>query len=49
MCHFSERDHLDRDLMESKKSNTFLDAALKSKTENLLEVQKEVSQSNYNQ
>ena len=49
MCHFSERDHLDRDLMELKKSNTILDAALKSKTENLLEVQKEVSQSNYNQ
>nr|XP_058960451.1 progesterone-induced-blocking factor 1-like [Pocillopora verrucosa] len=38
----SERDHLDRDLMELKKSNTFLDAALKSKTENLLEVQKEL-------
>lgn len=28
--------------MELKKSNTFLDAALKSKTENLLEVQKEL-------
>ena len=32
--------------MELKKGNTFLDAALKSKSDNLLEVQKEVSQLN---
>ena len=39
---FSERDTLDRDIMELKKGNTLLEAALKSKSENLLEVQKEV-------
>lgn len=39
---FSERDTLDRDVMELKKNNTLLDAALKSKSDNLLEVQKEV-------
>ena len=38
----SERDALDRDIMELKKSNTLLEAALKSKSDNLLEVQKEV-------
>ena len=39
---FSERDALDRDIMELKKSNTLLEAALKSKSDSLLEVQKEV-------
>ncbi|KAL9973441.1 hypothetical protein ACROYT_G019903 [Oculina patagonica] len=38
----SERDTLDRDIMELKKNNTLLDAALKSKSDNLLEVQKEL-------
>lgn len=38
----SERDTLDRDIMELKKGNTLLEAALKSKSDNLLEVQKEV-------
>ena len=45
-CHLffvlSERDTLDRDIMELKKSNTLLETALKSKSDNLLEVQKEV-------
>ena len=39
---FSERDALDRDIMELKKSNTLLEATLKSKSDNLLEMQKEV-------
>lgn len=38
----SERDTLDRDIMELKKNNTLLEAALKSKSDNLLEVEKEV-------
>ena len=38
----SERDTLDRDIMELKKDNTLLEAALKSKSDNLLEVEKEV-------
>lgn len=38
----SERDALDRDIMELKKSNTLLEAALKSKSGSLLEVQKEL-------
>ncbi|KAJ7356253.1 Progesterone-induced-blocking factor 1 [Desmophyllum pertusum] len=44
----SERDTLDRDVMELKKSNTLLDAALKSKSDNLLEVQKELLVSKQN-
>ena len=39
---FSERDTLDRDIMELKKCNTMLDAALKAKSDSLLELQKEV-------
>ena len=38
----SERDTLDRDITELKKGNTLLEAALRSKSDNLLEVQKEV-------
>ena len=46
-CHVlfysSERDTLDRDIMEMRKNNTVLNAALKTKTESLLDLQKEVS------
>ena len=38
----SERDSLDRDVVELKKSNTLLDAALKAKSDSLIDLQKEV-------
>ncbi|XP_074621025.1 progesterone-induced-blocking factor 1-like [Acropora palmata] len=38
----SERDTLDRDIMEMRKNNTVLNAALKTKTESLLDLQKEL-------
>ena len=38
----SERDSLDRDVVELKKSNTLLDAALKTKSDSLIDLQKEV-------
>ena len=38
----SERDSLDRDVMELKKSNTLLDAALKAKSDSLIDLQKKV-------
>lgn len=40
---FRERDSLDREVMELKKSNTVLEASLKSKIDELQEYQKEVS------
>lgn len=49
LCDFSfdkrERDSLDREVMELKKSNTVLDASLKAKVDELQEYQKEVFQS----
>lgn len=38
----SERDSLDRDVVELKKSNTLLDAALKTKSDSLIDLQKEL-------
>lgn len=38
----SERDTLDRNIMELKKNNTVLDAALKTKADSLLDLQKEL-------
>ena len=43
MFFLSERDTLDRDVIELKKANTMLDAALKAKSDSLLEFQKEAS------